>query len=207
MSRRFVSIALPFALVLSSSGCSSDGDESPPPTSPSSTPSCEDVPTVETLRWKRVGAFVADLGRALELNGDDLCTELGLLSCEDLHRLPLGGSDPFGAAIYEAPATPMNTTSVLAERVTLAACSNRVTLDQGADPVVFKHVDLSAGSLSSDDAGVSAQVDELYRRLLSRDPTDEERTIVASLADGQTGADFAKLACFTVGTTTEFLFF
>ena len=54
---------------------------------------------------------------------------------------------------------------------------------------------------------MTEQVDALYRRLLSRDPTDDERTIVASLADGQSGADFAKLACFAIGSSTEFLFF
>jgi hypothetical protein len=203
--RRFAFLlALPLAL----GACSSDDKSSPKPEpEPTNTPTCEDVPTVETLRWKRVDAFIADLGRALELEGDNLCMELGLLSCENLYRLPLGGSDPFGAAIYDPPGAPMNTTSVLAERVTLAACANRVALDQGNSPVVFKHVDLTATSLTSSSEGVAAQVDELYRRLLSRDPTDDERTVVASLADGNSGADFAKLACFTIGTTTEFLFF
>lgn len=202
MRRLAFLIVLPLLL----GACSSD-EKPKPKTEPDSTPSCDDVPPVETLRWKRVGAFVADLGRALELEGDNLCMELGLLSCEGLYRLPLGGSDPFGAAIYEAPAAPMNTTSVLAERVTLAACANRVALDQSGSPVVFTQIDLGASSLSASDDGVTAQVDELYRRLLSRDPTDEERTVVASLADGNSGADFAKLACFTIGTTTEFLFF
>jgi len=202
--RRF---ALLIALPLVLGACSSDDEKAKPKTEPTNTPTCDDVPPVETLRWKRVGAFVTDLGRALELSGDDLCMELGQLSCEDLHRLPLGGSDPFGAAIYVPPAAPMNTTSVLAERVTLAACSNRVALDQGGSPVVFKHVDLEASSLTSSSDGVAAQVDELYHRLLSRDATDEERAIVASLADGNSGPDFAKLACFTVATTTEFLFF
>jgi hypothetical protein len=101
----------------------------------------------------------------------------------------------------------MNTTSALTERVTLAACTRRVSLDQAGAPVVFRHVDLGAGALSAGAAGVEAQVDELYRRLLSRDPTAEERAAVATLAEGVSGSDFAKLACFSIGTTTEFLFF
>lgn len=195
------------SLLIGLGACSSKDETPAPPPEPTATPSCDDLPPVETLRWKRVGAFVSDLGRALELDDDALCTELGQLSCADLHRLPLGGSDPFGAAIYEAPASPMNTTTVIVERVVLAACSQRVTLDQTGSPVVFAQVDLGAASLTSGSDGVTEQVDALYRRLLSRDPTDDERTIVASLADGQSGADFAKLACFAIGSSTEFLFF
>ncbi len=193
------------AVLLGLTSCSSE--DAPPLPLPTAS-SCEDTLTaVETLRWKRVGPFIADLGRALELDQASVCTELGELNCEQLYRLPLGGSDPFGAAIYQAPKAPMNTTSALTERVTLAACARRVSLDQAGAPVVFRHVDLGAGALSAGAAGVEAQVDELYRRLLSRDPTAEERSAVATLAEGVSGSDFAKLACFSIGTTTEFLFF
>lgn len=192
------------ALCLPLAACASDDPPAPPTPTPQR---CDDAVAVETLRWKRVGPFVSDLGRALELDDDTLCAELGLLPCAQLYRLPLGGSDPFGAAIYYPPEAPMNTTSALAERVTLAACARRVALDRAGSAVVFRHVDLAAGSLSSDADGVKAQIDELYRRLLSRDPSDAERAAVASLADGTSGSDFATLACFSIGTTTEFLFF
>lgn len=181
--------------------CSSEDPPEPP------APSCENDVPVETLRWKRVGPFISDLGRALELEDETLCTELGQLSCAQLYRLPLGGSDPFGAAIYQPPKAPMNTTSALAERVTLAACARRVELDRSGKPVVFRHFDLEASALSAQADGVNAQVDELYQRLLSRDPLAEERAAVVALAEGTSGSDFATLACFSIGTTTEFLFF
>jgi hypothetical protein len=165
------------------------------------------VDHVETLRWKRVDALVADLEAALALDGSALCQELGALDCAELYRLPLGGSDPFGATIYHAPAAPMNTTPVVVERLALAACSNRAALDAAGAPQVFTHVDLSAAALGAGSPGVNEQVDELYRRLLARDPSAEERAIVASLAEGSSGRDFAALACFTIASSTELLFF
>lgn len=189
-------------LVLLAGACGDD----PPPDDPVVL-GCDASVAVETLRWKRADPLVTDLARALELEPETLCTELGTLSCSQLYRLPLGASDPFGAAIYKAPEAPMNTTSALVERVTLAACARRVSLDRSGTAVVFRHVDLEAKSLTPTSPGVDAQVDELYRRLLSRVPTDEERATVAALADGLSGADFAALSCFSIGTTTEFLFF
>jgi hypothetical protein len=59
---------------------------------------------------------------------------------------------------------------------------------------------------------VKATVTGLYHRFLARDPREDERAVVAGLAVDEksrpvSAAEFATLACFAVGTSTEFLFF
>jgi len=72
-------------------------------------------------------------------------------------------------------------------------------------------MDLTAEAIEMGTPGLQAQIDELYRRFLARSPTDAEVQIVLQLAaplDGTpvSARDFAKAACFTIATTTEFAF-
>lgn len=168
-----------------------------------------------TLQWKRAGAFEADLSRALDLPRDSLCREFGTASCvREVHLVPLGGSDPFSTGMFEPAAEPLASTPTVVERIVLSACTARVELDRkaGSEASVFKQLPLDGAAPAPEDAKTRALVTDLFQRLLSRDPADAELATVAALARDDSGAaiaasDFAKLACFTVGSSAEFLFF
>lgn len=171
--------------------------------------------TSESLLWKRGTALSADLGRALELAPVELCKELGTKSCLDVHRVALGSSDPFGSGLLEAVPRPLGTSGVVTDRLVLSACSARVAKDE-KKPTVFVDVDLGSGPMPDADADVLALAGgigtPLYQRLLGRDPTDGELSTLSELARDANGApisrsDFAKLACFAVATTSEFLLY
>lgn len=162
------------------------------------------------LLWKRNVALEKDIARALELAPDEVCKELGMASCtREVHHVALGGPAPFTLGLHKALPTPMLSTAVVVDRVVLSACSNRVAKDVEGPAVVFTAFDLDddrapkAGTKAFD-----ATVTALYRRFLSRDPTEEEVSIMGDLvADPMTAREFAVLACYAVGSTTEFLFY
>lgn len=166
--------------------------------------------TRSQLLWKRNVALEKDIGRALELAPDEVCTELGTASCtRDVHHVALGGAAPFTLGLHKALPGPMLSTAVVVDRVVLSACSNRVAKDVEGPPVVFTALDLDderapkAGSEAFD-----ATVTALYRRFLSRDPTAQELSILGELVeDPMIAQEFAVLACYAVGSTTEFLFY
>lgn len=198
-------------LVLLSSACGpDDGDDMPMVTPP---PACEgEAPAPESLQWKRIGALENDLMSALGLAREEVCKELGLYRCALVHLVPLGSANPFGASLYEAVAEPLATTPAAIDRIVLAACVERVQRDRQAIPEVFTHFALEGQAPAAGAPEVAAMIQDIYRRFLQRDATAEEIAVVAELTVDDTGvpvaaADFAKLACFTVGTTTEFLFF
>lgn len=168
------------------------------------------------LQWKRYSAFEADLARAFALPAGELCTELGTESCiHGVHLVPLGGHEPFTTGMLESASDPLATTPTVVERIVLSVCNKRVELDRAAgmlDAKVFGQLALDAPAPAPDSAAINDLITNLYRRLLARDPQPLELSSVAELAvdaAGQPlgGADFAKLACFAVGSSSEFLFF
>jgi hypothetical protein len=166
------------------------------------------------VQWKRAAAIEADLMRALELPADGLCKELGDKSCiRDVHLVPLGGNEPYTAGLMRPSAEPLATTPAVVDRVLLSACSKRAQLDAEDKPKVFTALAFDKPLPAADDAAVQSTVRTLYRRLLARDPQPAELERVASLAEAEEGADkptardFAALACFSIGSTTEFLFY
>ena len=174
-----------------------------------------ETPPSEKAHWKRVKAIKNDLAYALDLNDDELCHELGSLSCFDqVHLSALGGNEPFILTQYEPIESPSAISAVVTERVVLAACSNKVDIDQKGTATVFTQYDLSAMAepLNSDYlAALDLQNTRLYQRLLVRDPTQEELTLLQSLTQDAQGnaisnADVAKLSCFTIATSSEFIF-
>jgi hypothetical protein len=199
-----------FFVLLSSACGPDDGDDMPMVTPP---PACEvEAPAPESLQWKRIGALENDLMSALGLAREEVCKELGLYRCALVHLVPLGSANPFGASLYEAVAEPLATTPAAIDRIVLAACVERVQRDRQAPPEVFTHFALEGQAPAAGAPEVAAMIQDLYRRFLQRDATAEEVAVVAELTVDDTGApvaaaDFAKLACYTVGTTTEFLFF
>ncbi len=165
------------------------------------------------LIWKKQVAMELDLSRALSLDRESLCSELDLVPCVDLHEVPLGGNDPFILGLYEPVTDPQATTPTVMDRLLLGACAQAVNRDMEADsPEVFTDIDLGASDLTEATDAVEAQITALYRRFLVRDPLPEEIAIVSRLTvddDGEpvSASDFAKLSCFTIGSTSEFIFY
>jgi hypothetical protein len=165
------------------------------------------------LQWKRAHAVQQDLMQALELEADEVCLEVGTAPCVDqVHLVALGGHDPFDLGLYESLDAPLTTTPIALDRVVLSACVKRVELDRDGEGVVFGALDLEAPTPAADDAALSTTTTNLYRRFLARDPLEPELAIIAKLGlddEGQpvVGHEFASLACYAIGTTSEFLFF
>lgn len=175
-------------------------------------PEASGTSTRNHLLWKRAHAVEQDFARALELAPEAVCTELGELSCvQRVHLASLGGHDPFSQGLYRPVDRPLVTTPLVLDRVALAGCGQRVALDREGSAVVFTAIDLDGEAPAADSAAYRDTVTALYRRFLARDPVDAEFDALAELlvdGDGDPIAadEFATLACFTVSTTTEFLF-
>lgn len=166
------------------------------------------------LQWKRNAALQRDLMRALDLPEEAVCEELGQGSCtREIHHIALGGADPLHIGLYQPLPDTLVSTPIVLDRVVMSACASRASLDAGGEAVVFTALDLAAAEAPTpEDEAFTATVTGLYRRFLSRDPAPEELTTLGQLAVGEGGApvsarEFAVLACFAVGTSTEFLFF
>ncbi len=190
-------------------GCPSDSEPVEPP------PDVEQegfgVSIKGDLKMKRWRQISRDLEAALALPPEAVCNETGIYPCTDLHAVPLGG-----VSIDNGLFRPVDTVSVTSglafERFALAACWERLrrdTEEDAAAPVVFT---VPADDTALDaEAGV-AQVTDLYRRLLARDPLPEEAEAVVAMhagivEDGGRNGEWAAMACFAVATTTEGLLY
>ena len=156
------------------------------------------------LKRKDGARLVRDLVQALEVPRADVCRELGTFDCAaDAHRIVLGGVEPYVLRIDEPlPLTPV-TAPIAVDRVALSACGARAKADFASrTPVVF-------GALVRGAENARAEVvRELYDRLLGRDPDAHELKLLEDFGAEVSGAeDYATLACFTIATTSEFLFY
>jgi hypothetical protein len=176
------------------------------------------APPLSTLQWKRADALEADLAQALELAPEELCLEFGQVPCiQKVHLVPLGGNEPFWSGMLQPAAEPLASTPSVVDRVVLAACTNRVARDQHAGagddaPRVFTQFPLDQPAPAPGSDANSGMVRDLFRRLLVRDPQQSELSAIGALAHDDddapvSGVDFAKLACFAIGSSSEFLFF
>jgi hypothetical protein len=197
------------ALALSSS-CANKSDAEPPAAA-----GVDAASQHPNLQWKRSSALEADLVQALELSADELCNEFGIASCvHGVHLASLGGNEPFKSGLLEASAEPLATTPAVVDRLLLSACGRRTELDRAAgraEAKVFRNLDLTGTAPAPDAEATKQTITELYHRLLAREPEAHELAAVASLVNNDaaavTASEFATLACFTIGTSTEFLFF
>ena len=181
------------------------GDGEPlPPTSPTA-----------NVRFKGPTQLRNDFAFALGLPRDELCFELGELSCTDeVHSVTLGGVEPDALGIYEPATTTSATTPIAVDRIALAACGRRVDADLAGEAVIFG-LNLRGAALTDvDDPEVTEALTSLYRRILLRDPTSAELSHLRSLyADveatttPQPARDWAVASCFAVLTTMESLFY
>ncbi len=159
------------------------------------------------LRMKRWRQLALDLEGALELPADDLCAETGRFDCTDLHAVPIGGISAVNG-LFEPLEEPSATTGLAIERFVLQACWHRFQKDQEGPPVVFQGIDPDGATVADPDR----QVQALYRRILARDPLDEELAAMADLhqqivAAGGLNGEWQVLACFAVATSSEALLY
>lgn len=164
------------------------------------------------VKFKRNARLATDFAAALSIPRDSLCKELGQYSCADLvHALPLGGTEPYGIGLYEPLAQSGLTSPVAVDRLALAGCVQRVSLDLSTPnaAVIFKADPATGGA-----AAIEAAVDTLYKRVMLRKPTDAEVATLKQLhadivAKGKPDPSRAwmTLACFAVLTSNESLFY
>lgn len=168
------------------------------------------------VKFKGRDRLRADLAQALGFAPGELCAELGRFDCFDVHRISLGGVEPYDSNIFKPLEQTPITAPLAVERVALSACARRVDQDGGgANGVIFKDVPLDGAALGEPDGpAIRAAFDTLYRRALTRPMRDAEwthlrglyDTVVAS-GDAQPARSFAILGCFSVITSMEALFY
>ncbi|MET0344453.1 MAG: hypothetical protein ABW252_25795 [Polyangiales bacterium] len=184
----------------------SDGTDAPDQPAP------YPVSSGRSVQWKRAAAIEADLMRSLELARDEVCTELGALSCiRAVHTVALGTNDPFATGLLKPALSPLSTTPLVIDRVTLSACAARARADREGSARVFTALDLAGPAPAADADAVTETITTLFRRMLARDPKPGELTTVRSLLtnddEKMTAEEFATLSCFVVASSLESLFF
>jgi len=162
------------------------------------------------IKFKGNDRLRNEFARALALEPAEVCTELGQYSCTHLvHQVALGGAEPYGLGLHEALPFTTVTTPIAVDRLALFACRERVDRDlAGAGgAVIYDGIDAGA------DARRGAIV-TLYRRALTRDPTEDEighleqlYTDVAAADPAAADRSWAIASCFAVTTTMEQLFY
>jgi hypothetical protein len=151
------------------------------------------------VRFKRAERFNADLAQSLDLSVDEVCLELDAYPCSgDVHRVSLGGSDPYGTGLYEGWKETGPSTPLVVERIVISACQKRVALDFDTP---------NSAKIFQSGKADAASVTLLYQRALQRSPTEAEVAHVLGLATDVPVRTRAALACFAVLSTSEFLFY
>lgn len=171
------------------------------------------------VKFKKNERIANDLAQALGLSPADVCQELGRHSCTAyVHSVTLGGVEPYTLGLNVPLPNTSVTTPIAVERVVLHACTQRIERDLAApaSALLAKDlaVDASGGLADLDAAAVDAYLTRLYQRALLREPRPSElaalKGLYGELAEdggGDLARDWAVLACFSVLTTTEALFY
>lgn len=200
-------------------GLSAEGPAAPEPSAPPPEPDPQAQGVVPShkarVKFKGGERLVRDLVAGLELPRQGACSELARYDCiKEVHHIALGGVEPYHKAINNPLEVMPVTAAIAADRVALSTCTRRVRIDfdNPDEAVVFTALVRESGPPSAD---VLTQVaTDLYDRLLQRDATDAEiKALVDFHAEvmAETGDDgrrrWAQLACFSVATTLESLFY
>ena len=213
-------------------GCDAKSNAAPPddtPPAPGKMPKPkpgekepEQLPTVVKsskgrLKFKNGRIYARALADGLRLSPEQLCQELGQYDCvEEVHRISLLGVEPYRTGIIERLPHTVVSTPLAVERVALSACTTRARFDlsQVEDPAVFKNIALDNQGGIADPEQMDADIREIYRRLLARNPEDREIVHhkklyqdIVEMGDPQPAQTWASLSCFAVATSIEALFF
>ncbi|MBL8743842.1 MAG: hypothetical protein JNK04_22190 [Myxococcales bacterium] len=209
-------LAIAAALVIG--GCddasSPDGDDGP--VTGGAAPDLPPTSDNAALKLKAGLRFRNDVAQALDL--DPLfCSELGLADCAAVHFIIMGGADAFGSGLYQ-PLPETTATSPLAfDRLAVAGCLARTTLDLDTPESARVFIDLEVdadGRMDPQAPAAAAAVERLYQKGLARNPTPAEVEAVVGLYDAideqgseSPARDWATLGCFAVLTTMENVFY
>jgi hypothetical protein len=199
----------------------SEPDAGTPPPADAGTGSTGDVTpsSRNSLRIMNPEQLTAHFSAALSLPPEQLCNELGRYACTtNVHTVVLNGVDPYVVGLFEPLKTTGATTPNVIDRVALAACARRVSLDvtTPGEAVLFKGLELDAQGrlVSREGAPVRDAITSLYQRTLLRDPSETEVGALSQLAaqieasGSQTpGRDWMTMACFAVLSSAESIFF
>lgn len=169
------------------------------------------------LRFKRFDQLRLELQRVLSLPEGEVCNELDRFGCaEEVHRVALGGTDPYFANVYVPAAEPPLNAPLAWERVALTACAERVDRDVADPDAAAWLVDVELdpqGQIDPSAPPVTAAVRSLYREALSREPSVEElqawRDAYVDLESSELAPAraWARLVCGAVLTSAEFVFY
>ncbi|MFW7378805.1 MAG: hypothetical protein ACOH5I_08365 [Oligoflexus sp.] len=178
----------------------------------------EDVQSPKTaLKLKRTRVLRNSLAKILALHPQQLCLELGRLPCADVvHRVSLGGMDAYGNSQYKFPENLSVSSPIAMDRIVLASCSTRASLDlvnpnQG---VIFKNLHLTPDGRITKNEAFYDSIRRLYERALLRQPrVDEvqalEKLYVDIYEHEPIGAarNWALLSCYAVLSSLESIFY
>lgn len=200
---------------LAAVGCDDTGET---PLPPSSAVPGQPASPKALVRFKGDRVLANDLSRDLALEPTAICSELGSFDCTSkVHKVTLGGVDPYDRQLYVPLRTTAPTTPLAAERVVLSACLERARRDFEAPDaaVLFGGLSLDGGRLlDAHGDAASAAIERLYVALLARHATPGEIAAVAdsyaaieASGDPTPAQTWAGLSCFAIGTSVEFLFY
>ncbi len=160
------------------------------------------------LKFKKQKLLEQEIMTSLSLSQNQICQELESLNCiNEAHHLTLGGVDAYDKNIWENKNSFLETTPIVVERIVWSACEKRVALDlESGESKIF-----SKGSVS-DSSHVGLMVSNLYQNILARDASENEIAAAKEFAsnlekNGGTYDDWARLSCFSLMTSVEFLFY
>ena len=167
------------------------------------------------VKFKGGEVMLRDLSAALDLPRDRACGELGRYDCvKEVHGIALGGVEPYEQGINTPLEVMPVTAAIAADRVALGACTRRVKLDFDAPDEALIFGAVAGGSGAPDAAALGQTAQALYDRILRRDGTDAEIAALVGFhaeVSAEAGDDgrrrWAQLACFSVATTLEALFY
>jgi hypothetical protein len=165
--------------------------------------------------------------KALALDEEELCKELGLYSCVGfIHKISLLGTDPYLFGVNDPLPATTTATPLVVERVATAGCVLRVKRDMVTDnelaidsvktvkKPLFDRLVVTQGALKDvNGVDVTRTIDSLYTRALQRHPLASEEEDLrqlyrdVALLSKAPARDWAVASCVAVLTSMESVFY
>ena len=136
------------------------------------------------------------------MNEAELCKDQKTRAClSDIHKVALRGIAPYEGSIFEAKDISSRS-AISMERVALISCRNRIEKDETlGDKAMFLNEDKNL------------MIENAFKKILTRLPSKEETAKFLGLYDETLKSsqrpleDWGTLLCFSLISSTEFLFY